>query len=486
MSKALFAALLALCPACNIIKAIHTAEQKPDEIIAGKTQTELDKLDKGGDVDLDLDGTADATVTVTGSTVTQVWHGESRDRIKVTFSPGVVDMVGDLDEDGRTDFVFHSENNTEVETRDRNFDGTEDWRRTRVITGATDEDPGTVADTVEELKHGSFVQVSTRTHGEKQDSCPPDMTPPPTGGGGDGVTCDGSQGAAPKSSSANGPNHFPGVHIHDGGDAGACTTEERRALVAVFNQTIPATLRYLKQWNLTQAVIYANGIHTRALHVSCNNTCTYATTDLVPSSRVGASVVMNIGVQRLLAHDGAHALSDPGVQGTLTETLAHELLHFVGIDHGDGWSEGADLVYGCARRIADCKSHLMTARTMDSARDCTVCASDDKRVQCGATQRGLVGEDDQCSPRGLNNVPMGTLDVCLVSENPRETSPCTCCKVIAWTYCDDTRITDKDRPTYEIDAPACCLHCTTGANDGPCNNANLVDKRCTIMPGCDY
>ena len=474
MNRALLTALLFLSSSCSIINAIHTAEQKPDDIIAGRTQAELDKLDKGG------------TVTVSGSTVTQVWHGDKRDRITATLSPGLVDMVGDLDEDGRMDFLFHSENGTDVETRDRDFDGTEDWRRTRLITGATDDDPGTVSDTVEVLKNGSFVQVSTRTHGEKQDSCPPDMTPAPKGGGGDGVECDGTQGAAPKSSSANGPNHFPGVHIHDGGGAGACSTEERKALVTVFNQTIPATLRYLKQWNLTNAVIYANGIHTRALHVSCNNTCTYGTTDVVAPGRGSASVVMNIGVGLLLAHDGTHALSDPGVQGSLMETIAHELLHFVGIDHGDGWTEGADLVYGCARRIADCKSHIMTAKMMDSARDCTVCASDDKRVQCGTTQRGLVGEDDQCSPRGVDRVPMGTLDVCVTSKNPTVTAPCTCCKVIAWTYCDATRITDRDRPTYEIDAPACCLNCSQGENDGPCTNINLTDKRCTIITGCDY
>ena len=489
MNKVLLAAVLALLPACRIIDAIHTAQQKPDDIIAKKTQTELAKLSAGGDADINLDGTPDVTVTVNGDTVTQVWHGAAKDRITATLTSTTFDMVGDLNEDGKADYTYHNEGDTEVETRDRNFDGTEDWRRTSVSSGVTEISAGTVTDTIEELRGGTFVTTSTRTHSENLDACPVDMTTPPPPGAPD--TCDGLDGLVGDSSGARSPVGFPKIHVHDGGGAGACDAKSASVIATVIEEAIPRTITYLTQWNLPLAVIFARGVAERPLHISCGNQCTYGTTGTIKPARRGVTIAMNISIAQLLAKGAgspATSLDDPGVQGSIMEVVSHELLHYVGVDHDARESIGADVPYACGRQIANCMSHLPTAKDRDSARDCAVCASDDQRVKCGTTQTLVDGEDADCSGHDQANVPTQTFDVCLVDPNTSTSVPCTCCKLNAWTYCDKTRVTDADRAIYQLDEPQCCRACDQGTNEVACGSAStdMVTRACNHFETCLY
>jgi hypothetical protein len=449
---------------------------------------QLEALLSGGDTDLDGDGTPEATTTVDGTTITQRWHGTTRDRMVVTITDEFnQQIIGDLNEDGATDYISIRSGNadsfTTVETQDTDFDGVEDQKLTVTRT------PGMVTIHDETLQNGQFVVVADTTRPSIEEDCvsntlpreaPCNPSPPPAF-----TLFHGS--LEPIGTFSERKGTF--VHGPNASDPFACTREQADLIKSLYPTAGAKIVKVLKTLREKDAPDVSTELARSYVEIGCGQVCpnTYALTDSSFESSHILSIEVNMDLVYAQAngeHGAATGWSDPQLAVAMTEVLAHEIVHFGPENvHRDDMQvpRRFDWITSCGRRVNTCGSALCSIpfcapgdiNYRDTSRDCAMCANTyPEKLSCGNGGKYLVAHpSSECflAP----GVPPGFT----CGNNPP--TACSCCLMTEFRMCDHlTAIKTADRKSKLDDFAYCCVDCpammvqSCGMNPAPLNQDN--------------
>ena len=462
----------------------------------------LATLTAGGTIDWNDDGTVDTTVTVaddgTHTIVRAGHHGMPLQTIVVS-SDGSIEITGDYNENGITDFhatgVSTPTDATWSETNDDDFDGAFDRGRTSVYTptsnGGLMESRSDLAPYWFPMDHQSLLAPEQVTLKFAQEECgPPDapaanMTTEPTD------ACDTAIDTAlaainPLVAHQHVNYPYPGlmlpggaaptIDIEIGGDS-SCETDSANRISRVLPMAIRELTKGLNRWNGPENDIVALRFAQRRLVIGCttNTVCSFgASTDTYgvnPDTGVSSKNVV-----RMIINTAAHSLAD---DIGLEEVLIHELFHFAGfVHHGDREQYGLDHVYACGRHLNFCRrGSFQSVKQLgfyNSAFDCSECAEPEFRILCGDIQTIHTNEKSCMSDPRPTSIASQCEDSggCLVDG--------LSCQHTSGGYCNFTKVIPSDRRgVMDYDNAGCVLACPSGFHAGAMCAPGLQDSFAT-------
>ncbi|MHB1846331.1 MAG: hypothetical protein ACYCWW_16020 [Deltaproteobacteria bacterium] len=329
-----------------------------------------------------------------------------------------VQAVGDIDHDGRPDYLYQSSDDggttVEVEQFDTNLDGVMDQQNVRVFDKSAGQ-PYTVTDTRTLFQSPDGGIASSPDAGSWVVGWTFSGTTVANQSGGT-ASCDGMAGFPSSYDTTGNIDNFPPSQPKSGQlvpvpgtkililqdvGPGSCSAKGVPIIVAAFEEAIKEAANCLLILNPKVGGLLAVALAQQPLYVACANSCenVVASTDLPPGTfsdfHTWAYSIRGLRgkVQRMSLNPTELASlstrTDPA--GRLAEVLIHELLHYSGINHDPPPAvspTGLDLVYGAGRYCDLCPAEPLTAGSggsaAEDAKDCAQIADPARIFTCGS------------------------------------------------------------------------------------------------------